>query len=424
MTPHKSILSVLLLLALLFNFALAWEKEDFAIFDLHDSLAKIKGEKDENGNKVDFYTVLEVSPKATSSEINKAYRKLSLALHPDKNPSKEAADLYALLTSINAILKDQGSRERYDRHRARGIPKWRGTGYFIARYKPGVPFIVTFCIGAISVAQYAALYIIYLQKKSRLDTVRRERMGHPPTADDLTYNQLRKILKRIGVSEPASMKKAIKAGMPTAEILKLPELAGLNLLDPTGAAGGVGNEEDDEEIQYLIEQVEINRPTVTGTLVAQIPIQIYKAVVGVPSMLLGSGGKGKKGKKGKGDEKFIGDDDDEFEGEEEDEEEEGEEGVSGVVNGTGGDKKASAATKKANLSEKFKEQRQRKGAKKAASGKKEKGGEEGEGEEKEEEEVKKVVKKKLPPGMIKSSTGVVMSKAEFLKMRQAAMKNE
>ncbi|KAI9357021.1 DnaJ domain-containing protein, partial [Zopfochytrium polystomum] len=133
----------------------AWEQADYEIFDL------LKGEKDEDGNKVDFYNVLGVTPKSSSAEITKAYRKASLALHPDKNPEKDTSALYALLTSINAILKDADSRERYDRHLARGIPRWRGTGYFIARYKPGVTFISTFVVVAISFTQYLTSWILY-----------------------------------------------------------------------------------------------------------------------------------------------------------------------------------------------------------------------------------------------------------------------
>ncbi|KAJ3046534.1 DnaJ sub C member 1, partial [Rhizoclosmatium hyalinum] len=93
---RASVLSILLLV-LFACFAapvLAWEKEDFAIFDLHDKLVKVKGEKGASGKRIDFYQVLDVPRTATPIQLSRAYRKSSLELHPDKNPEPEAAALY------------------------------------------------------------------------------------------------------------------------------------------------------------------------------------------------------------------------------------------------------------------------------------------------------------------------------------------
>jgi curved DNA-binding protein CbpA len=59
----------------------------------NDKIISLKGEKDEAGNRIDFYSILNLEPKATASEITRAYRKASLSLHPDKNPGKDAAAL-------------------------------------------------------------------------------------------------------------------------------------------------------------------------------------------------------------------------------------------------------------------------------------------------------------------------------------------
>ncbi|KAG4218488.1 hypothetical protein PC116_g33032, partial [Phytophthora cactorum] len=72
-----SILSVGLL-ALLTPLTAAWTKEDREIFRLRDEIAQYEGAN------VTFYDFLGVSPRATQDEINKAYRKKSRALHPDK----------------------------------------------------------------------------------------------------------------------------------------------------------------------------------------------------------------------------------------------------------------------------------------------------------------------------------------------------
>lgn len=54
--------------------------------------------------------------KASDRDISRAWRKLSLTLHPDKNPDKKAQDLYKHLTSVVELLKDPEGRERYDWH--------------------------------------------------------------------------------------------------------------------------------------------------------------------------------------------------------------------------------------------------------------------------------------------------------------------
>ena len=62
----------------------------------------------------DHYEVLGVTRDATPEEIKKAYRKLARELHPDVNPSADAAERFKSVTHAYDVLSDPDQRERYD----------------------------------------------------------------------------------------------------------------------------------------------------------------------------------------------------------------------------------------------------------------------------------------------------------------------
>src|SRR6187455_2807783 len=64
----------------------------------------------------DYYKVLGVDKKATQDEIKKAFRKLALKYHPDKNPDnkKEAEEKFKLINEANEVLGDPEKRKKYD----------------------------------------------------------------------------------------------------------------------------------------------------------------------------------------------------------------------------------------------------------------------------------------------------------------------
>ncbi|OBZ84229.1 DnaJ subfamily C member 17 [Choanephora cucurbitarum] len=70
--------------------------------------------------EVDYYELLGLEITASADDIKKAYRKRALKVHPDKNPSPDAAVLFHNLTQAQDLLLNPTKRSEYDqRHRAR-----------------------------------------------------------------------------------------------------------------------------------------------------------------------------------------------------------------------------------------------------------------------------------------------------------------
>jgi curved DNA-binding protein len=63
----------------------------------------------------DYYKILEVDKKASQDEIKKAFRKLALKYHPDKNKdNKQAEEKFKLINEANQVLGDPAKRKKYD----------------------------------------------------------------------------------------------------------------------------------------------------------------------------------------------------------------------------------------------------------------------------------------------------------------------
>lgn len=79
--------------------------------------------------KRDYYDILGVSRNASDDEIKKAYRKLAIKYHPDKNPGdKEAEAKFKEISEAHEILSDKQKRARYDQFGHAGVGGNAGGG--------------------------------------------------------------------------------------------------------------------------------------------------------------------------------------------------------------------------------------------------------------------------------------------------------
>ncbi len=63
----------------------------------------------------DYYKILNVAKTASAADIKRAYRKLSLKYHPDKNSSPDASQKFAEIAQEYDVLSDPEKREIYNR---------------------------------------------------------------------------------------------------------------------------------------------------------------------------------------------------------------------------------------------------------------------------------------------------------------------
>ena len=80
--------------------------------------------------KRDYYQVLEIERRASPEEINKAYRRMALQYHPDRNRGdKEAEEKFKEAAEAYEVLSDPQKRDLYDRFGHAGLQQTGFTGF-------------------------------------------------------------------------------------------------------------------------------------------------------------------------------------------------------------------------------------------------------------------------------------------------------
>ncbi|KAL0268482.1 UNVERIFIED_CONTAM: hypothetical protein PYX00_010410 [Menopon gallinae] len=131
-----------------------WDSEELELFDLVEEV---------NQN---FYTLLEVKQDADAKVIKKAFRNLSLILHPDKNDAPDAEIKFRQLVAVHEVLRDPAKRRRYDEVLENGLPDWRHAVYYYRRVrKMGLVEMLVILFIIVTIGQYAVGWAAYLEKK-------------------------------------------------------------------------------------------------------------------------------------------------------------------------------------------------------------------------------------------------------------------
>jgi molecular chaperone DnaJ len=81
-----------------------------------------------SSTKRDYYEILTVSRTASDEEIKKAYRRLALQFHPDRNDAPEATERFKEATEAYQVLSDAEKRSLYDRYGHSAFERGAGGG--------------------------------------------------------------------------------------------------------------------------------------------------------------------------------------------------------------------------------------------------------------------------------------------------------
>ncbi|XP_053690911.1 uncharacterized protein F54F2.9 [Sabethes cyaneus] len=148
-----------------------WSSDDMEIFDIVE-------EVNEN-----FYALMQINQNATSQEVKRAFRTLSVVMHPDKSDAEDANIKFRNLVSVYEVLKDAGKREKYDRVLKEGLPNWKSALYYYRRVrKVGLAEGAAICLIVATVMQYFIAWAAYAEKKY--------------TAEQLFGSKLKKLQKK------------------------------------------------------------------------------------------------------------------------------------------------------------------------------------------------------------------------------------
>ena len=76
----------------------------------------------------DYYALLGVDRNASKDDIKKAYRKLAMTYHPDRNPDPAAQEKFKKISAAYGVLSDESKRQTYDQFGSEAVDQMGGMG--------------------------------------------------------------------------------------------------------------------------------------------------------------------------------------------------------------------------------------------------------------------------------------------------------
>ncbi|CAH1788926.1 unnamed protein product [Owenia fusiformis] len=160
MAGRKKIWTIFIVIFLLISPIKAWDTDELELFDIVEEV---------NQN---FYELMGLEQSASTSEIRKAYRKLSLQLHPDKNKEEDAEIKFRQLVAVYEVLKNAEKRQRYNEVLEHGLPDWRQPVYYYRKMrKMGLLEMSLLLLVILTVGQFAVVWAAYFEKKFEMEEV-------------------------------------------------------------------------------------------------------------------------------------------------------------------------------------------------------------------------------------------------------------
>lgn len=266
-----------------------------------------------------------IASKATAkTSSNLLGQKKKPRVHVNKGPTeaeireavKKASERFARLGVIANILKGSG-RERYDHFLNNGFPKWKGTGYYYARFRPGLGSVLIglFVVGG-GLVHYVVLYLNWKRQKQFVERyishARKTAWGddyvykgiaglddlstNSTSAQDESATTLNRRQKRLQERESKKEKdkkkpKGARNDKPNAlsEADSEPSSSGpkkkvqaengkVLIVDSTGKVFLEGEDENGVKGEYLLDPDEISEPTIHQTFLLRLPVWIYAQI--------------------------------------------------------------------------------------------------------------------------------------------------
>ncbi|XP_055385923.1 dnaJ homolog subfamily C member 1-like [Condylostylus longicornis] len=147
----------------------SWDNDELEIFDLVEEINR------------NFYDMLGLEQDASAQQIKKAFRNLSVMLHPDKNKASDANIQFRNIVAIYEVLKDSSKREKYDKVLKEGLPNWKSALFYYRRVrKLGLAEGTLIVFIVFSIGQYLYAWASFLEKKYTAEQILESKLKKVP----------------------------------------------------------------------------------------------------------------------------------------------------------------------------------------------------------------------------------------------------